>query len=671
VLAAVAYGVIGYGFPAFRNACMILLCTALSGWGWHLLLPAPHGRRFSLSLVLIPYYGLAQIAMIGAIFIGFSLPMRAYPWVNFLVATGTVVCAARYRPRHLTRWLNDLTRHASRLGWLLVLGLLPLLLVLISPVLDSGISTSPYRIGPDLASYARMTNYLIEGGDWAHRLVNFPEYAQGESVVDISRRADASMTWPFLYWYRWGETAATYFFYVVTGSQHVFEVAYLTLLPSVLLLGGLVAVYLVSAFSFPVLLAALLGGAFLLNATLLNLWCEGFYGQLFAMPFIFVALMWFLQLRKAGPAAGLRDGATGIIAMLVVLLSYAEGLFFVVSVCFAVTVFLDACVYRVLLWRAYAIFLATWLAACIGVWPLGFLGEWWVLALRNIVEAGGNGYSQPVWAMLGEMIGVINPYSGITTFDAEIGIWRPAHVVLASAALTVLLLANIQFHSTQNRIAVAERSLLLAPYVLIVAMVLVYPWIAESNYGYMKIYSNLLPLIFLAACVAVRTGCESFSRARNAVSLLCLAALSASWAGGVDYLVTYNASRQTVSAAQMDLQRLSPLLAGQQALLLPAPKIYRSEQDVFMLGATVSTTWINPYAYSRFNNAYGRLDSTVLLLAGREEREHLPAAYTEVFRNSGYVVMDTHRRLADGLRYDRKKIGNWLSPKSYLIDADR
>jgi hypothetical protein len=160
----------------------------------------------------------------------------------------------------------------------------PIILALLLPTLFTAYTTSPMRIGPDIGSYAKMAKFLFDGGTLELAYTRAFEFS-GMTAGEITRYADATMTWPFMFFSRWGlamyqaETA------LITGSHHVYSVTFLSMILPYLLLGGLAALWLKSTGKYNSLLIWFGFLAFIFNVNLINLWYEGFYGNVFSLVF--------------------------------------------------------------------------------------------------------------------------------------------------------------------------------------------------------------------------------------------------------------------------------------------------------------------------------------------------------------------------------------------------
>ena len=349
-----------------------------------------------------------------------------------------------------------------------------------------------------MASYAKMAQYLLDGGTWAEANLRAREFA-GMSPGDINRYSDATMSWPLMYYFRWGLTAFQATVTTITSSSHVYETAFISMAIPYLFLCGLVLFWLKSRMGLGIV-AALLGAiVFALNPNMINLWYEGFYGNTFALCFFILILFIFLNLR------GMETFKVGYVIQFILfssivlaasLLSYGEVVFFVLPPFLTFVFIVDFFINRSIKWTPYLVILGS---ACIGlliVLPCDFIVHWAILTLKQLTQEGGNGYMQPLWALPHEILGFSSIYLEATRDVAGRLLSRSAIKLIAGLIFSCMILYSLLLYfRRKNR----EENALYITSILLVAVsaCLVYYKSPNNNYTYMKMYVLFLPILFI------------------------------------------------------------------------------------------------------------------------------------------------------------------------------
>jgi hypothetical protein len=160
----------------------------------------------------------------------------------------------------------------------------PIIITLTYVSLTTNGVTTPFRIGPDAALYIKMTQYLLDGGTWAQAILRASEFSS-MSVGDITRTTNATMDWPFLFFYRWGLSSYQSLTVILNSLDHAYIVGFISMLLPALLGAGVIFYWLREKFKLTLIVSIVGAIGYIFNANLLNLWFEGFYGNMFSLCF--------------------------------------------------------------------------------------------------------------------------------------------------------------------------------------------------------------------------------------------------------------------------------------------------------------------------------------------------------------------------------------------------
>ncbi|HWA35548.1 MAG TPA: hypothetical protein VG737_15510 [Cyclobacteriaceae bacterium] len=646
------------GVPSYRNFTVIYLSLFLFGVG-ALVYVLPGFLRSGYSvLIFAPIVGLALLSIAGAYFVAFDVRMVHLPALMCVFAAATILLAYRFRKNAFiatVQWelLRSNYRRAVILSSLLIT---PLVIMILFPVLFSD-PTSPLRVGPDMALYAKTAQYYLDGGTWTHAGLRATELGW-MTPPEINRYADATLTWPEMYYFRWGLTAYQVTTTVVTFSMHSYETQFVSMAVVFMLLAGLIFFWLRNYLTMGRTSAALGFVAFALNANLLNLWLEGFYGNAFALLFFTLILLIFAHARKF--EVDLRDDAGKPIILLcvlfaVILVSYPEAIAFVFSVYF-VFIFLADLVYnKKVSWSPYLLLLLSGIFSVLVVLPCGFLIDWVVLAFNQITTQGGNGYQQPLWAWPAEIMGIQNIY--LNTSAALLGqlLIRPAIDVAALTLISLFVLFVMGRYLLKHRLA--ENCLFIAS-VAMVAVAAIYVSIKspQNNYTYMKMYVFHLPMLFLFFWAALNAfgSKRILSRFELPVKPAVLFAFVIISFNGALYIVQYKSEEILVAKSRMALPEelkaidfsnviLYPTFRGQGHLILDI--LHRNLYPaVLPVPWIIQSQWVNQPYFRNFLHY-----KVYLFIEKRPGRVYKYDPGSLIFENDEYLIVNSHHTVADAL----------------------
>lgn len=483
--------------PEYRTTFIVYFFLFLAGISHYSLVFPPSWRGRSFDYLFIPINGLILITIIGGIFVASSIRITFLPWVITLVALSSLALLFVYKKNTVVQQFRILKHNIKDFFIFHSLIVVPITLVILYPVLFNDYQTSPVRMGPDLVSYANMSQYLLDGGTWDLSRGRALEF-QGMNPSEIVAYSDATMSWPFMFYFRWGLSAFQSVVSLITFSTHAYQTSFVSILLPYLFLAGVILFYLKEKLGMSWFVSSLGFLALLFNANLINLWFEGFHANVFSLVFLTLALIVICEIRVLKLSnGGIQDNLLLLILLIIVLLfSYPEVIFFVLLPLLAVSLLMEILVFRRSDFYTYWIPIACILLGILFVLPFGFLRDWLNLTYAQIVNSGGNGYAQPTWALPNEILGFNNLYLPLRIVDAGHLIGRSPKKIIFCLVTSLLIAFSIYkfFKDVQNK----NKDLLLAIILLIsVSWYFAYSKNQENNYSYMKMYVTLLPIALI------------------------------------------------------------------------------------------------------------------------------------------------------------------------------
>jgi len=641
--------------PAYRIVLVTYIFLFIVGINLYLTItPAFLKERF-FHLLFIPFNGLIVVSILGSYFIGFSVSIKYLVPTLLVVTLLAGILNYKLNNEKFAQLRSELQADfSSSLIWLTLIAT-PLILCLISSVLFSEYTTSPYRVGPDLASYAKMAQYLLDGGTWAEANLRVSEFV-GMTPGEINRYSDATMSWPFMYYFRWGLTAFQATVATISFSSHIYEVAFVSMAIPYLFLCGLVLFWLRSRMGLGVA-AALLGLlAFALNPNVLNLWYEGFYGNAFALCFFVLIIFIFLQLKKSLPLNKRETVQYLLLISTVVaasLLSYGEGVFFVLPPFLMCVFIVDSIMQRSIHWKPYLLILG---GACIGlliVTPCGFIVQWAILTFKQLSQEGGNGYMQPLWAYPHEILGFSSIYLNATPEIAGHLLPRSTINIIYGVIFSALILYSLIIFFWKQR---SENNALYITTVIIIMITagLVYYKSRGNNYTYMKMYVFFLPILFITFWSSLATVYEKHLTNVCSKHVFFIFLAIPIVINGLVYIAHYDNEATLIKREQISLHNETKKIDFDNVIMYPVS----IQGNRFFYPAILPTPWIIPIYWDSdhwkdkpyFNNF---LNHKVYLFFEKEiYHSYTPDNKNIVFQNSNYLIVDSGKLLNAGIKQD-------------------
>lgn len=645
--------------PAYRNVVITYFFLFFIGANQYVVLTPSFLKERFFYFLFIPFNGFLLLTVLGGYFIGFSIDIKLLvPTLLGVTFLGYLINYKFNREQFILISSELKADFAIALTFFTLIAT-PLILFLISPILFSGHTTSPYRIGPDMASYAKMAQYLLDGGTWAEANQRASEFA-GMSPGDINRYSDATMSWPLMYYFRWGLTAFQATVTTITSSMHVYETAFISIATPYLFLCGLVLFWLKSRMGLGIV-AALLGAiAFALNPNTINLWYEGFYGNAFALSFFILILFIFLNLRGM-ESFKVENIIQSILFSSIVfaasLLSYGEGIFFILPPFLTLVFIVDFFTNRSIKWTPYLVILGS---ACIGlliVLPCDFIVHWAILTLKQLNQEGGNGYTQPLWALPHEILGFSSIYLEATPDVAGKLLSRSAIKLIAGLIFSCMILYSLfLYFRRKNR---EENALYITSILLVtVSACLVYYKNPNNNYTYMKMYVFLLPILFITFWNSLTFFYEKHAATLFSKNLFFLFLAIPIVINGVVYIFQYKVESTLIENYKIALHSEIKEINFANVIMYP----FSMHSSLTMYPAILPAPWMIPSSWNSDHWSdkpyYKNFIKHKVYLFIEKEPSHLYVVQNGkvVFQNQCCLIIDSGKIVSDGINSEDNSI---------------
>jgi hypothetical protein len=617
-----------------------------------LITPSFFRKRF-FCFVLVPLSGLLAISIIGSYFIGFNIDIKFLTPTLLIVSCIGYVLSSKFLGADFLEFFSEIKTDYSFVLLVYTLVVTPIILILISPVLILDYSTSPVRIGPDLGSYTKMSQYLLDGGTWSKSLQGISALA-GMSVGEINRYLDDTMSWPFAYYFRWGLTAFQVVVTDITFSKHSFETAFVSMVVPYLLTCGLALIWIRKVVGLSLAVTMLGLAAFLFNPNMLNQWYEGFYGNVYAGGFLIPIMYMFSRLRSDTVFTTKdfrRSLAFSSILFAACLFSYAESVFFIFSVFMFFVFSIDITISKSIRWRAYLFIFGSGCIGLIIVTPCGFIFEWMMLAIKQITEEGGNGYPQPLWALPSEIFGLQNIYLNATIGTAGKALSRTTlGIILPLISSICIFYAFFIYFKNERK---EENILYLASIIMLVASAYyVFHKTPDNNYTYMKMYVFHFPILFVLLWVSLTALSEKHSAVftmlkmehQRALFLLLSILITTN---GLIYISKYQQEAIVVADYKISLHSEIQHINFDNVIMYPVRENF---SWLVMYTSVFSTPWMIPESWkdSPYNADFEDYKVYLFIEKTLNEIIEVQDGYI-VFENPYYLIVDSGKTVLDGV----------------------
>ena len=649
-------------FPAYRIGAYLLALFVLLGVPFIGLLNAiDRGRPWSYSLA--PVITVVVITIIGAFLLGMDGAIWLLP-VGLLVTSVSCAVAARVldgRSSPVTSERDGESFRACATSVLLIST--PVLLLSLLPLLGQVRLGSPFRFGPDIAFYAKMVQYYLDGGTWSAANASLAEYAS-MGAIEINRYSDATLSWSPAYNFRWGLTMYQSLVALLTKSTHAFESVFVSMAIINVLVGLTVHRLLVFVNPTTSKWTTLASIAICLNSNLLYIWTEGFHANFLAV-LLFTFVVYLIALAHPERFAACTPGQAGAVslgqavaphvvlalAVLSMTLSYTEGVFFILVPFLGTTLLVSL---RKSLLKTPKKTLMTAGAVILGVVaaiPCGFLHVWLPMTIRQLKEAGGNGYMQPHWANPAEIIGLLDLYTPCSVAKINQLIPR-SQLEMTLALLYTSVLCGCLFRSWRKASSGLRALFISATVIVLMTYVAVGIKSPGNNYTYMKTYVFYVPVlttVVLSLVSACAKG-ANVTWSSTVAYFIPPAMIALIGLNGLLFLEKYQREQTFISQDEIRLQRIAKLIDLNSALVVPQlhrPMSFPTKcMKLSCLAAIINTRWFFQERWSDPHWGSRVRDRRIYVLQEKSAYAEKAAESSVIYEDDQFVFFDTGRHVS-------------------------
>jgi hypothetical protein len=489
------------------------LILSYLGIGIFALITPDSFKKPYLYALVSPGFGLILLVIIGSWVMAINTAITWTMIISLLMATGLnlfvlgrVIIRRKISLKRFIHVTNTLLK--TLLAGVLLLGILFLIIL---PGVREGNFTTPLRIGPDSIGYAGAAQTLVEGGTLTS-IAEDLKAVTGEEDLEAAKQAnfqllrlDLHCSSEFLLKaLRWGYPTILANMTWVTGLDSVYRLDFVLLVFSWTMLLGLAYYACRIIIKARWYICLLLTAALALNCNLLNIFYEGSYAEVMAIPVLFMLLLYLYNIREINTFENKRDRIKQVafVGFLCAgLLSIWTEAFIVLGIiCFIILV-LDLLQVHKTQKAWLSVFCFGVLFAFILVAPLTwslilFYKNYLFIHLANMSQGG---WWQPQWATLPEIMGWTNIYAHGS--QAALVQRNTIEIIIAFLGSIFIVAAAVPYLFSNNRL---RRSFWLASIVFIVFIFLKTGFLDKNNnYQYYKAYTMFLPVIFLFVYAAI------------------------------------------------------------------------------------------------------------------------------------------------------------------------
>jgi hypothetical protein len=649
----------------FENILLLIfgyLILSYLGLGIFALITPDSFRKPYLYALVAPGFGLLLLVIIGSWVMATSTAITWTMILSLIMATGLNLFVLR---RANIREKISIKRFRLNKKLLLkVLGagvlLLGILCLIVLPGVKEGNLTTPLRTGPDSTGYAGAAQTLVEGGTLSS-IAEDLKAATGKEDLEEAKKAnfqllrfDLHCSSEFLLKaLRWGYPTVLANMTWVTDLDSVYRLDFVLLIfPWAMLLG--LAYYacrtIIKARWF---ICLLLSGALVLNCNLLNIYYEGSYAEVMAIPIFFMLLLYLYNIRENDTFKNTQDQIKQIVFVgflgAALLSIWTEACIVLGIICFIILVLDLLQIHKTQKTWMSIIGLGA-LLAFILVAPLTwslilFYKNYFFLHLGNITQGG---WWQPQWATLSEIMGWTNIYAH-GSLPALVQ-RNTIEVVLAFFGSIFIAVAALSYLFSNNR---HQRSFWLASIVFVVLVFLVTGFLDRTNYQYYKAYTMFLPIMFLLVYAAIFFLIKIIkSRWKYVLYGIVAVCIGITVYNGISYIKKYNRESSYVTEEMFALKKSSEPLSN-YVLMMPFASDYSQYINWSQLAATEKLYWYNFY----FTQIYKKqlikelyLDMPVAIIFSSDELKQFSTDNQDiVYAGREFQVIKTPYKLRDRL----------------------
>jgi hypothetical protein len=585
------------------------LVLSYLGFGIFALITPDVFKKPYLYALVSPGFGLFLLVIIGSWVIATNTAITWTMILSLIIATGLnllVLWRAKAGIKISIKRFRISVKPLLKVLLASVL-LLGILFLIILPGIRGGNFTTPLRTGPDSTGYAGAAQTLVVGGTLSS-IGEELKAVTGKDDLEEAKKAnfqllrfDLHCSSEFLLKaLRWGYPTILANMTWVTDLNSVYRLDFVLLVFPWAMLLGLAYYACRTILKARWYICFLLSAALALNCNLLNIYYEGSYAEVIAIPLLFMLLLYLYDIRENNTYKDRRDRMKQVVFagfLGAALLSiWTEAFIILGIICFLILV-LDLVQIHKTQWAWVSVFGLGAILAFILVAPFT-----WSLILfykNNLLTHLGNigqgGWWQPQWATLPEIMGWTNIYAHgsqpalVQRSTTEVLIAFLGSIFIVVAAVSYLFSNNFS-HSKHYR------SFWLAPIVFILFIFLKTGFLDNTiNYQYYKAYTLFLPIVFLFVYAAIFYLIRiTNSRWKYALYGIVAAGIGITLYSGISYIKNFDKESTYVTEEMFAFKNNSESLSN-YVLMMPLASEYSQYAHWSQLAATEKINWCNFY----------------------------------------------------------------------------
>jgi hypothetical protein len=661
------------------------ILLAYLGLGIFALITPDSFKKPYLYALVSPGFGFLLLVIVGSWVMATNTAITWTMILSLLIATGLNVLALWRANASIKTFIKGFRPAKKPLIKVLLTGVLSLgiLYLVILPGIREGNFTTPLRIGPDSTGYAGAAQTLVEGGTLSS-IGEELEAVTGQTNLEEAKKAnfqllrfDLHCSSEFLLKaLRWGYPTILSNMTWVTDLDSVYRLDFILLVfPWAMLLG-------LAYYAYRTIIKArwytgwLLAAALALNCNLLNIYYEGSYAEVIAIPILFMLLLYLYNIRENDTFKNKREQIKQVVFVgflgAALLSIWTEAFIILGIICFIILVLDLLQVHKtqkawVFVFGLGAVF--TFILMAPFTWSLIlFYKNNLFIHLGNITQGG---WWQPQWATLPEIMGWTNIYAHgsqpalVQRSTTEVIIAFLGSIFIVAAALSYLISSNKR-----------NRSFWLAPIVFILFIFFKTGFLDNTiNYQYYKAYTMFLPIIFLLVYAAIFYLIKiTNSRWRYGLYGIAAGCICLTIYSGVSYIKTFDKESSYVTEEMFAFNKYSESL-NNYVLMMPFASEYSQYVHWSELAATVKMNWCNFYFSQTYKTQLIKgpyLDMPVaIIFSGDDINKFSINSQDVVYSGQEFEIVKTPYKLGDRLdEHGLVDVNNYFDFGGIDIDAD-
>jgi len=628
-------------FESILKLIGIYLILLYLGIGIFVLIVPSYFKKAYLYAVISPIIGCCLLAIIGSWVMALNMTIQWALIFSLIIAT-IVNLFVLWRGKI---WQKIVFKKPSFINIVSCILFVVILLVLAIPAVREDNITTPLRLNGDTVGYAGAAQALVNGetlssiGEELKSVEGKTNLKEAELSNSLLLRFDLHCSSAFLLCsLRWGYPIILATMTLATNVGSVYRLDFLLLIFAWAMLLGLLYFACKEIMKAPLYICWGLVVALALNCNLLNVYYEGSYAQIMAMPIIFMVMLYVYNLiRTQGNKREIIF--IGFCCASIIAIWFES--FISLMVVFAILIGL--------LWFIFLKMKKTWvdilgfgvLSAFVVIAPLTWS---WIMLVRNVLSVylkniSIGGWWQPQWATPPEIMGWINMYThGIQATLFQRSIMEIVFVCLGS----IVILLSIGYYIRNKK---SDGILWLASPIFVLLVLIKCVNDRTNNYQYYKSYTEFLPIILFFVFMAIYYSAKIVKLKYFVYGFIIVTILATSYSG-ISYIKTYCSQSTYFTQEMFSLQKNSSVLNG-YVLMTPdvEPYYYQWEQ----LAGVIKVNWYD-YVFEQQNNVhlinepYLNMPVAVVIFNGEPK-----ASGNIIYANKDFEIVRTPYTLEQGL----------------------